>query len=261
MVVKATKRNLPVKLPAESGETAVSEAPRNNPSTVPAAAPVKNNDASAEELSIDLLRERRYLWTARAFSIVSAVALCVNFVLLIAISHLTPLNRVDPFLLTFQNKEDQVVHIRPAKKDLSADDYISEAMIRQYILLRLTMMSDLDEMEFRWGENGPLRWMSSDAVYKAFAKQKNKAMLQIKSEGMTREVRILSVVRNQGIWLVYLNTKDMLPESDEPAEQKWRVQLKIRFFAKGKTKVPYRDRLQNPLGFSVVEYGMESVKS
>ena len=58
---------------------------------------VKKNMAgqgkAAEELSVDLLRERRYLWTARAFAIVSAVALCVNFVLLLAIVHLMPLKR------------------------------------------------------------------------------------------------------------------------------------------------------------------------
>ena len=66
----------------------------------------KQNALRTEEISVDLLRERRYLWTARAFAIVSGVALCVNLVLLVAIMHLMPLKRVEPFLLTFQNKEE-----------------------------------------------------------------------------------------------------------------------------------------------------------
>ena len=117
-------------------------------------------ETAREEISVDLLRERRYLWTARAFAIVSAVALCVNLVLLLAIVHMMPLKRVEPFLLTFQNKADQ---------DMSAEDIISEAMIRQYVLLRNTMISDVDEMSFRWGPDGPLRWMSSAQVYNQFA--------------------------------------------------------------------------------------------
>ena len=91
----------------------------------------RRNDVNSQEISIDLLRERRYLWTARAFAIVSAVALCVNLVLLLAIVHLMPLKRVEPFLLTFQNREEQVVKIRPLSKDMAAEDIISEAMILQ----------------------------------------------------------------------------------------------------------------------------------
>ena len=109
----------------------------------------KQDGNEAQEVSVDQLRERRYLWTARAFAIVSVVALCVNLVLLLAIVHLMPLKRVEPFLLTFQSRDEQVVKIRPLSKDMGAEDIISEAMIRQYVLLRNTMISDVDEMAFR----------------------------------------------------------------------------------------------------------------
>lgn len=213
---------------------------------------------SNEELSVDLLRERRYLWTARAFAIVSAIALCVNFVLLLAIFNLLPLKRVEPFLLTFQNKDEQVVHIRPLSKNLGAEDIISEAMIRQYVLLRNTMISDVDEMAFRWGSEGPLRWMSDPNVYNQFAKTIKDWLTRIKLEGLTREVRIESVVRQQDIWIVYIVTRDMLPEADEPVIQRWRVRLKIRYFAASQNKVKYINRLKNPLGFAVTAYSIES---
>mgnify|MGYP005968549351 CR=1 FL=1 len=215
-------------------------------------------ETAREEISVDQLRERRYLWTARAFAIVSAVALCVNLVLLLAITHMMPLKRVEPFLLTFQSKDEQVVKIRPLAKDMSAEDIISEAMIRQYVLLRNTMISDVDEMSFRWGPDGPLRWMSSAQVYNQFAKTVKDWLSRIKLEGLTREVRIESVVRNQNIWLVYIVTRDMLPEAEEPAISRWRIRLSIKYFAKDQKEVKYIDRLKNPLGFAVDGYSIES---
>lgn len=220
--------------------------------------PAQKAPEPVEEISVDLLRERRYLWTARAFAIVSAVALCVNLVLLVAIIHLMPLKRVQPFLLTFQNKEEQVVRIRPLSKDMAAEDIISEAMIRQYVLLRNTMISDIDEMSFRWGPNGPLRWMSSPQVYNQFNKTVKDWLSRIKLEGLTREVRIESVVRNQNTWLVYIVTRDMLPEAEEPAISRWRIRLSIKYFAQDQREVKYINRLENPLGFSVDKYAIES---
>ncbi len=214
--------------------------------------------AEVSELSVDLLRERRYLWTARAFAIVSAVALCVNLVLLLAIGNLLPLKRVEPYLLTFQNKEEQVVRIQPLSKNMAAEDVISEAMIRQYVMLRNTMMSDIDEMSFRWGPDGPIRWMSSSSVYNQFNKTVKDWLSRIKLEGLTREVRIESVVRNQNIWIIYIVTRDMLPEAEEPAVSRWRIRMAIRYFAKDQNEVKYINRLKNPLGFSVEGYSIES---
>lgn len=247
LVVKKTEENQPV----QNEEELLAEQTRK-PHSVPGDVP------AAEELSVDVLRERRYLWTARAFAIVSAVALCVNLVLLLAIAHLMPLKRVEPYLLTFQNKEEQVVRIRPLAKDMSAEDIISEAMIRQYVLLRNTMVSDVDEMSFRWGADGPLRWMSSSAVYNQFSKTVKDWLSRIKLEGLTREVRIESVVRNQNIWLVYIVTRDMLPEAEEPAISRWRIRLAIKYFAQNSNEVKYINRLKNPLGFSVEGYSIES---
>ena len=219
---------------------------------------VRQNNVNSQEVSIDLLRERRYLWTARAFAIVSAVALCVNLVLLLAIVHLMPLKRVEPFLLTFQNREEQVVKIRPLSKDMAAEDIISEAMIRQYVLLRNTMVSDVDEMAFRWGADGPLRWMSSSQVYNQFSKTVKDWLARIKLEGLTREVRIESVVRNQNTWLVYIVTRDMLPEAEEPAISRWRIRLSVKYFTQEQREVKYINRLKNPLGFAVDRYAIES---
>ena len=209
------------------------------------------------EVSVDALRERRYLWTARAFAIVSGVALCANLILLLAIGNLLPLKRVEPYLLTFQSKDEQVVKVQPLSTNLAASDIITEALIRQYVLLRNTMVADVEEMSFRWGAEGPVRWMSSDRVYNEFNKTLRDWLERIKIDGLTREVRIESVVRQQNLWVVYIQTRDMLPEAEEPALSRWKVQVMVRYFAKNEVK--YINRLKNPLGFSVDGYSIESV--
>ena len=51
----------------------------------------------------------------------------------------------------------------------------------------------------------------------------------------------------------------MLPEADQPVTQRWRVKLKVRYFAMpSKNEVKYADRLKNPLGFVVLAYAIES---
>lgn len=232
------------------------------------AAPAQKNNASGKakakiptpeisEVSVDALRERRYLWTARAFAIVSGVALSANIVLMLAIGNLLPLKRVEPYLLTFQSRDEQVVRVQPLSANLAASDIITEALIRQYVLLRNTMVADIDEMSFRWGVDGPIRWMSSDRVYNEFNKTLRDWLERIKIDGLTREVRIESVVRQQNLWVVYLQTRDMLPEAEEPALSRWKVQVMVRYFAKNEVK--YVNRLKNPLGFSVDGYSIESV--
>ena len=60
-------------------------------------------------------RRKTLSLTARAFAIITAISLCCNIVLILAIMQVLPLYRVEPFLLTFQNKEEQVYNIQPIK--------------------------------------------------------------------------------------------------------------------------------------------------
>lgn len=70
------------------------------------------------EFFVGNTNEKRYLWTARAFAVITAISICCNIVLIIAITQVIPLFRVEPFLLTFQNKQEQVVNVVPIKNDM-----------------------------------------------------------------------------------------------------------------------------------------------
>ena len=128
-----------------------------------------------EDVFVANVGEKRYLWTARAFAIITAVSLCCNVVLMLAIAQVMPLYRVEPFLLTFQNKEEQVYNIQPIKGRMEDEKAITETFVRQYVLLRSSFDREIPEMEARWMPGGAVQEMSSPAVYSEFLEKNGQA--------------------------------------------------------------------------------------
>lgn len=207
-----------------------------------------------ENVFVANLAEKRYLWTARAFAIVTAISICCNIVLILAIFQVMPLFRVEPFLLSFQDKDEQVFNIVPLK-NLEDEKAVTEIFVRQYVLLRSSFTSNIPEMEARWMPGGPIQEMSSPAVYEDFQKRTAvKALSIIRSKGLTRAVKIISVNElTRGLWQVEYETRDMFPDSSKPQVNYWTASLRITY--RGKT-VKSGERLKNPVGFTVDRYSL-----
>ena len=211
--------------------------------------------ARNEDVFVANVGEKRYLWTARAFAIISAISLCCNIVLILAIMQVLPLYRVEPFLLTFQNKEEQVYNVQPIKGRMEDQKAITEVFVRQYVLLRSSFDRDVQEMEARWMPGGPVQEMSSSAVYTEFLeKTAKKALDLIRARSLQRNVRILTVNElGRGLWQVEYETQDMYPDSPAPEVNYWTASLRIAYNRKS---VKYGERLKNPVGFTVVRYSL-----
>lgn len=211
--------------------------------------------ARNEDVFVANVGEKRYLWTARAFAIITAISLCCNIVLILAIMQVLPLYRVEPFLLTFQNKEEQVYNIQPIKGRMEDQKAITEAFVRQYVLLRSSFDRDVQEMEARWMPGGPVQEMSSSAVYTEFLeKTAQKALDLIRARSLQRNVRILTVNElGRDLWQVEYETQDMYPDSPAPEVNYWTASLRIAYNRKS---VKYGERLKNPVGFTVVRYSL-----
>ena len=196
--------------------------------------------------------ERRYLWTARAFAVIVAVSLCCNFVLFLAITQMMPLYRLEPFILTFENKQEQVYDIQPIA-NMEDNREITEVFVREYVLMRSAFSNDVREMESRWMPSGPVEEMSSSAVYQAFIEKTAKKVLDtIRNKGLTRSVKIKTVNElNRGLWQVEYQTRDMYPSSSAPKDETWVATLRVGY---RKKNVKYGERLNNPIGFTVVRY-------
>ena len=211
--------------------------------------------ARNEDVFVANVGEKRYLWTARAFAIITAISLCCNIVLILAIMQVLPLYRVEPFLLTFQNKEEQVYNIQPIKGRMEDQKAITEVFVRQYVLLRSSFDRDVQEMEARWMPGGPVQEMSSSAVYTEFLeKTAKKALDLIRARSLQRNVRILTVNElGRGLWQVEYETQDMYPDSPAPEVNYWTASLRIAYNRKS---VKYGERLKNPVGFTVARYSL-----
>ena len=195
------------------------------------------------------LRERRYLWTARAFTFVFVVSLCANIVLIIVILNMIPLARTEPFLLTFQDKSEQIMQVKQML-GLKDKDIVSDAYVRQYVVLRNTVTPNVDEMSLRWGPDGPIKWMSSDLVYADFVSKNGELLEQMRKDGLTRDVDIISVNKlSPDIWQAEIETKDLMPHSPEPSISRWTILLRVGYSVNARVK--HSQRLKNPLGFTV----------
>ena len=212
--------------------------------------------ASADsELFVGNSNEKKYLWTARAFAIITAVSVCCNIVLIIAIMQVIPLFCVEPFLLTFQNKQEQVYNIKRIRGNMEDHKTVTEVFVRQYILMRSSFTRDIQEMEARWMPNGPIQEMSSVPVYEEFIQRTAKRALEIiRTKALAREVRILSVNEiGRGLWQVEYETRDMFPDSKSPTVNYWTATLRVLYRQK---TVKYSERLNNPVGFTVDRYAL-----
>lgn len=201
------------------------------------------------------IAEKRYLWTARAFAVITAFSLCCNIVLILAIFQVIPLYRVEPFLLTFQNRSEQVYNIQPVTTELRNRKAITEVFVREYVLLRSAFSNDVSEVEARWMPGGPIQEMSDNRVYQDFLDNvANRAIDIIKNQGMERKVKILSVNElADGVWQVEYETQDMYSDSAQPEVGYWTASLNIGYRRKS---VKYGERLKNPVGFTVLKYAL-----
>ena len=215
----------------------------------------KQSSQPSSDLFVANVGEKRYLWTARAFAIITALSICCNLVLILAIYQVLPLYRVEPFLLTFQNRSEQVYNIQPIKEGLRNQKAITEVFVREYVLLRSSFSRDIPEMEARWMPGGPVQELSAANVYQDFLNNTAKRALDIiRNRGLSREVKILSVNElANGIWQVEYETRDMYPESTKPEVNYWTASLNVGY---RKKTVKYGDRLKNPVGFTVTRYAL-----
>ena len=220
------------------------------------------NIGNTNDVSEEARKERSYLWMARVFCLMCVVTLITDLILFSAVESLNPLVRVQPFYITTQAKDRQIVNIMRPHPALLNDRMLQESFVRQYIVARFGMGTDVSELERRWGVDGTIQWMSSDSVFTDFLRDYAAGLIQKSKEiGLTRDVDILNVRQiprenGQIVWQAEVRATDMSRSTPDPQRTDWLVQLSIRFgqFRRGLT---WEERLKNPLGFVVDMYSQK----
>ena len=237
----------------------------NNQHSMRDAVERSQNVALESDISEEAVRERQYLWMARTFALVAVVSFLANVLLLVAVFSLVPLVRVQPFYLSTQDKDQQIIQVvRPNIADLDTE-VLGESFIRQYLLARFTVGTNIPSLENTWGIEGLVAMESSETVFQEFLQESRGLIDLAKKEGFTRNVRILTVVRlrikpnGTEYWQADLEFSDMSRKEPEPKYMKRRAVLQI-YFDPVQEDLKWANRLKNPLGFKVLRFGVEELK-
>lgn len=237
--------------------------------SLPRSAGEKVNDFFIKSYrKVDSSRVVYYTWLSRFFIFTSVVSLLFMVSTSLSIFNLSPKVSVEPFLIVNQDRSKGIIRNEAISANMASKNQLMETFVKQYIILRNTIINDEREMETRWYGGGVLNFYSSPAVFSAFSEYREEIWHTILKANISREVEIISINKVGGdkspIWKVDFKTYDI---SDKQRSGRTKaILLTTRYWTSSVTAyfVPERRfvgaRLINPLGFTVVRYSQTEVE-
>ena len=220
-----------------------------------------------EEKKVETAKYHYYLWLSRMFVMFAVLSLIVLLSSSLSLFNLAPQVTVEPFLIIKQDTSDGIVRYEPIALDMASKKQLMELFVKQYVILRNTIIRDEKEMMLRWYPGGMINYLSSDYVFSVFNAYREEMWDKIFKSKIVREVEIISATKQGGenspIWKVDFRTYDIL---DKNTNDKSRGKtLRIGYWTASVTAffIPQRQfvglRLINPLGFTVARYSQTEV--
>lgn len=219
------------------------------------------------EREVESLKLKYYMWLSRLFILFAILSLLIFMSSSLALFKLAPMVSVEPFLVINQDSSDGIVRYEPITRDMASKDLILETFVKQYILLRNTIINDITEMQSRWMPGGMVHFYSSWPVFEQFSGYAAGIFERMHDVDLVREVEIISIGRlggkNSAVWKVDFKTYDLTPGNVSTGgamvmkERYWTASVTAYFF-------PERQfmgrRLINPMGFTVTRYSQSEVE-
>lgn len=200
---------------------------------------------------VPVLEGRRYLWTTRVFAIGFYLSMILNVVMVLLIMSLFPLKEVTPFMVTFTQKDDQVVHIEPLHKRANGLALFTEVMARDYVRMREEISTNLEEMQRRWAY---LRFRMPEEDFKEFSRRIELPYLELRKQGVNRRVQIRRTeARSNSNIEVYFTTHDYDVSGNEFLSRRWIARLGVTYRPQ---VLNDENKYENPLGFVVTSYSL-----
>ena len=218
-----------------------------------------------DEKSVTNFKIMYYLWISRLFVFLSTISLVVFLSSSLALFRLSPMVEVEPFLIINQSSSQELVRTEPIELNMASKDLLMETFLKQYVILRNTIIDDTREMSSRWSPGGMVHFLSSPRVFSAFIKEKE---LNPPISSDVQEVEIISIGRQGGkksaVWKVDFKTY-LVKRSGRTTraggmtleEHYWTASITAKFY---KERIFMGRRLINPLGFTVTRYSQTEVE-
>ncbi len=209
-----------------------------------------------------------YKWLSRLFILFAVISLLVFMSSSLSLFNLAPQVGVEPFLIIKQDSSEGIVRYEPIASDMASKNQLMETFVKQYVILRNTIIRDESEMMLRWYPGGMVNFLSSDYVFSEFDAYRRSIWQTMLDAKIVREVEIISVGKLGGekspVWKVDFKTYDL---SEAGRDNKTRgLTLRIRYWTASVTAYFVKERqfvglrLINPIGFTVTRYSQTEVE-
>ena len=137
--------------------------------------------------------------------------------------------------------------------------------IKQYIIMRNTVINDETEMTTRWGPGGIVHYMSAPSVYSDFLGKNTGSVTKMYDNEYSSEVSIDSISReneNSPAWRVDFSVHNLSRGRNSTGALtlktlRYRASITPKYFPERGVVVR---RLINPLGFTVVKYNQSEIR-
>lgn len=227
----------------------------------------KHEFISEDEQEVSGFKLKYYMWLSRLFILFAIASLLLFMSSSLALFKLAPQVTVEPFLIIRQDSSQGIVRNEPIEYDMASKNQLMEIFVRQYVLLRNTIIYDEREMMSRWYGGGMINFLSSYKVFSEFEQYRDGLWGAMRENERVREVEIISIGKQGGekspVWKVDFKTYDL---SGIDRDQKTKAQiLNVRYWTASVTAYFVKERvftgirLINPLGFTVTRYSQTEV--
>lgn len=204
-----------------------------------------------------------YILLARLCVFLATISAGYMVLASLSLFRLSGLVSIEPLLLMKFDASENIVRSEPIALNMASKPQLMETFVRQYVITRNTIIDDSMEMRSRWQPGGMVNFLSAPLVYNDFYKQELPKLKEYQDKHLTREVEIISIIRQgkSATWKVDFKTNDLYSDNANSGvqyfkESFWTVSITSYF-------IPERSfvgrRLINPLGFTVTRYSQSEI--
>ena len=210
-------------------------------------------------------KEVYFRWLSRLVILCAIVSLGFFLSASLVIFRLAPEIIVEPLLLIRQDNSKSMVRYEPITLKMPSMRQLTEMFIRQYVIMRNTVINDEQEMRTRWGPGGIVHYLSAPNVYSDFVGLNAGSVSKMFDAGYSSEVKINDIGKESEtspawfvVFTIYNLSKDRGKNGSLTLKtQRYKVSITPKFIPERRL---YRARLINPLGFTVMKYSQSEIR-
>lgn len=227
---------------------------------------VKLQYITDDKINNNSMKEIYFRWLSRLVVICAVLSLGLFLSASLVIFRLAPEIIVEPLLIINQNDSETMVRYEPITNKMPSLKQMTELFVRQYVIVRNTVINDEQEMRTRWGPGGIIAYLSTPRVYHEFVGEHIDNISSMFDNEYSSEVRIDSIHKiseNSPAWIVnftiYNLSRSRTGKSGALTLKKTKMRASVtpRFIPERRTVFA---RLINPLGFTVMKYNQDEIR-